>query len=193
MNLLEKMPEYYRVSKEVCGIEAAFGKAADNALSALEELMAQCFVNTADWALPLWEKSVGVAPEEGKDIIYRRTRILSKLRGGGTSTKEMLKNTIESFYNGEVDILEYPTEYRFEVKFLSTIGIPPNLSDVTQAIEEAKPAHLAYSYIITFVLQEELMQFTHSQLAGKSHEQIRNEAVTNDGNRVFAPSETRPR
>ena len=73
------------------------------------------------------------------------------------------------------------------MKFLSTIGVPPNLSDVTQAIEETKPAHLEYSYLILFVLHEELIQFTHHQLTEKTHEQIRNEAVTNDGNRTLAP------
>lgn len=193
MNLVEKMPNYYHQSEEVCAIEKAFGQAVDHALSDLEELLEQCFVDTATWALPLWEESVGIESEKEKDISYRRTRILSKLRGGGTITKAMLKNTIESFCNGEVDILEYPAEHRFEVKFLSTIGVPPNLSDVTQAIEEIKPAHLEYSYLILFVLHEELIQFTHHQLAEKTHEQIRNEAVTNDGNRTLAPKKTRTR
>lgn len=187
MSLIEKMPEYYQECVEIRELQAAFDAEINRALNAWEDLLAQCFVDTATWAMPLWEKIVGIQPEEGKNIAYRRTRILSKLRGGGTATKAMMKNTIESFYNGEVDIIEYPEEYRFEVKFLSTIGIPPNLSDVTQAIEEIKPAHLSYDYIITFVTHGELKHFTHGQLAEKTHEQIRNEAVTNDGNRALTP------
>lgn len=187
MSLIEKMPEYYQECAEIRELQAAFDAEINRALNAWDDLLAQCFVDTATWSLPLWEKIVGIQPEESKNIAYRRTRILSKLRGGGTATKAMMKNAIESFYNGEVDIIEYPGEYRFEVKFLSTIGIPPNLSDVTQAIEEIKPAHLSYDYIITFVTHGELKHFTHGQLAEKTHEQIRNEAVTNDGNRALTP------
>lgn len=187
MSLIEKMPEYYQECAEIRELQAAFDAEINRALNAWDDLLAQCFVDTATWSLPLWEKTVGIQPEESKNIAYRRTRILSKLRSGGDATKAMVKNAIESFYNGEVDIIEYPEEYRFEVKFLSTIGIPPNLSDVTQAIEEIKPAHLSYDYIVTFITHGELKHFTHGQLAEKTHEQIRNEAVTNDGNRALTP------
>lgn len=177
MSLIEKMPEYYQECAEIRELQAAFDTETNRALNTWDDLLAQCFVDTATWSLPLWEKIVGIQPEESKNIAYRRTRILSKLRGGGTATKAMMKNSIESFYNGEVDIIEYPEECRFEVKFLSTIGIPPNLGDVTQVIEEIKPAHLSYDYIIAFVTHGELEHFTHGQLAEKTHEQIRNEAV----------------
>ena len=78
----------------------------------------------------------------------------------------MIQNVAESFSNGAVDVLEYPAEYRFEIKFTGTLGIPPNLDDLSAALEEIKPAHLAYDYIILYRTWGELEEKTWDEILG---------------------------
>jgi len=117
----------------------------------------QFFVVLADENISEHEKDVGLAPDTGADIETRRGRVMSKLRGTGTVTKSMMKNVAASFVNGDIEIIEYPSEYCFAVKFTSRTGIPYNISDIQAMIEEIKPAHLAVEYIFTYKLWQDIM------------------------------------
>ena len=117
----------------------------------------QFFVVLADKNISEHEKDVGLAPDTGADIETRRGRVMSKLRGTGTVTKSMMKNVAASFVNGDIEIIEYPSEYCFAVKFTSRTGIPYNISDIQSMIEEIKPAHLAVEYIFTYKLWQDIM------------------------------------
>ncbi|MCL2060877.1 MAG: YmfQ family protein, partial [Oscillospiraceae bacterium] len=105
---------------------------------------------SATWGLRLWEESLGIEPDISKPEAFRLARIESKLRGLGGTTAGMIANVAESFSNGSVDIAEHAAEYRFDVVFTGTVGIPPNMADLTEAIEGIKPAHLAFSYVFTY-------------------------------------------
>ena len=145
--------------------------------AARDGLLEQLNVTTATWGLEAWERALGIAVDVGRPVEYRRTRVMSKLRGQGTTTVAMIKNVAESFSNGAVEVVEHPEEYRFDIKFVGTVGIPPNLDDLTAAIAEIKPAHLAYDYIILFRTHAELSGRRHGELAGYTHDQLRNEVM----------------
>ena len=57
----------------------------------------------------------------------------------------MMKNVAASFVNGEIEIIEYASEYLFAVKFMSKQGVPYNLADIQKVIEDIKPAHLQWN------------------------------------------------
>ena len=103
------------------------------------------------------EEDVGLVPDTSADIETRRGRVLSKLRGTGTVTKTMMKNVAASFVNGDIEIIEYPSEYCFAVKFTSKTGVPYNITDIQAMIEEIKPAHLAVKYIFTYRLWQDIL------------------------------------
>jgi len=117
----------------------------------------QFFVVLADKNISEHEKDVGLTPDTNADIDTRRGRVLSKLRGTGTVTKTMMKNVAASFVNGDIEIIEYPSEYCFAVKFTSRTGIPYNIIDIQNMIEEIKPAHLAVEYIFTYRLWQDII------------------------------------
>ncbi|MNJ50809.1 hypothetical protein D3C77_460970 [compost metagenome] len=58
----------------------------------------------------------------------------------------------EAYDGGTVDVSFQPAEWSFTVKFIDTIGIPPNLDDLKAVIEEIKPAHLAVEYEFSYLL-----------------------------------------
>lgn len=55
----------------------------------------------------------------------------------------LVKQVIDADY---VDIVEYPAEYFFEV-WVGTQYIAENIQIAKDAVDEARPAHLAYEFI----------------------------------------------
>lgn len=175
MTLMKLLPAYYKGSSQVVEMQGSFGYWTDALLEAKKDLLSQMSVATATWGLSTWEKALEIEIDVSRPYQFRRERIMSKLRGAGTTTKAMVQNVAESFSNGEVAILEYNNEHRFEVKFIGTIGMPPNMEDLTVAIEEIKPAHLAYSYIFIFNTYGSFRKSIHEDLTLYTHYQLRNE------------------
>ena len=146
MDLIAYLPENYRSSPEAAELQEAFQRWAERLHEERDSLFEQFDVKTATWGLRLWEEALGIEAEPSRPYAFRRARVESKLRGLGTTTAAMVKNVAESFSNGAVEVVEHHGECRFEVVFVGTVGIPPNMDDLTAAIEEIKPAHLAYGY-----------------------------------------------
>lgn len=174
--LIDLLPELHSLSSETVDLQNAFAVELTKAQATRDDCFLQLDVNTATWGLGLWEEAYDITPDVSKSYEYRRTRIISKMRGAGTTTAALIKNVAASFTGGEVEVIETPPEYRFDVKFVGTLGIPPNMDDLTAAIEQVKPAHLAYAYIYIYRTNAQLSNYTHAQLAAYTHLQIREEA-----------------
>lgn len=138
-----------------------------------ESVLDQFFVQTATWGLALWEEEFGIRVEPAKPTQWRREQILAKIRGTGTVTKEMIKNTAEAFSGGEVDVIEYPEEYRFVVKFIGVRGIPPNMAGFIEALEQIKPAHLAYDFEYTYVTWGMLSNQTWDEIGTMTWDELK--------------------
>lgn len=141
--------------------------------NAIEDVLNQCFVDTATGGLELWEQFLGLPVDKTKSDTFRRERIKAKLRGYGTVTKEFIKNVASSFANGEVEVIEYPSEYKFVIKFTGIKGIPPNIADLTKTIEEIKPAHLNYEYQYTYNVWNFLISKVWNDLTSYTWDQVR--------------------
>ena len=158
VDLMELLPGYYERSEEMGAFQRALTPEVEALWDCYRSLLRQLTVETADTeeGLLLWEKLMGLPSEAGKDFAFRKERIRSKLRGQGTTTAAMIKNAVDSFTNGKVEIIERPGEHRFVVKFNGEKGVPSNMDDVTAAIEELKPAHLVYSFEYAYYLIREI-------------------------------------
>ncbi|MGE5627838.1 MAG: putative phage tail protein [Solirubrobacterales bacterium] len=117
----------------------------------IQDLINQCFIDTATWSLDIWEEEYGLKTIAGYNTDYRRTRVKARMRGQGTCTKALIENVAESFSNGEVDVIEDNANSQFIVKFIGVMGIPPNMDDLQAALEDIKPAHLAYAFEYTYI------------------------------------------
>ena len=134
------------------------------------DLIDQFFIDTATWGLSVYESFLGIKTDISKLYDYRRSVIKSRLAGIGTTTIQMLKDMSLSFSNGEVDVIEYPAESRFVIKFIGLHGIPPNYDDYKQAVYIVKPAHLGVTYEFRFLIWDELdsKNMTWNQLDAKA-------------------------
>ena len=167
--MLEKMPSYYRKSKVMKELLSSIELEVDRLKGQVSLTENQFFVVLADKNLQKHEQDVGLITDLSTDLDTRRGRVMSKLRGTGTVSKTMLKNVAASFVNGDIEIIEYPSEYCFAVKFTSKTGIPYNIADIQAMFEELKPAHLAVEYIFTYRLWEDIFYKLQSWATVKTY------------------------
>lgn len=173
-NLMKYLPWYYQDSREMTclqGIVAEDIGALRN--YAIPDLLKQFFVKTATWGLDYWENEFGIVTNRSNSYVRRREIILAKMRGSGTSTKERIKSVAEAFSGGEVDVIEYNDEYRFEVKFIGVLGIPPNMAGFLNMLDEIKPAHLGYSISYTYTVWNMLKPLIWNEAKTRTWNQIR--------------------
>lgn len=164
MRLIEYLPQRHRWT-EIGQFQRALEPLMAAQEAAHDDFVAQLWPTTATWGLSAWEKALGIQTDVSKDIGFRRTRVTSKLRGNGPATVGMIRSVAASYSGGEVEVIEYPAEFRFEIKFVGTIGIPPNMEGLTATLDEIKPAHLAYTYIIVYRPWSEIKARTWGALA----------------------------
>lgn len=134
------------------------------------------FIDTAINTLDQWEAEYGL-PKSTLPVDQRRATIKAKKRGYGTVTATHIKTICDAYTNGNVNVTEKPSTYEFEIKFNSFVGIPPNIDDLKNVIEQIKPAHLGVTYVYLFTTYQVLSGFSHQQLSVHTHDQLRNEAI----------------
>lgn len=122
-------------------------------LFAIEQLFA---ANASAWGLDYWELDLGLESYVGKPDEQRRSRLLSKLRGVGTVTINLIKTVAEAYDGGNVDVTEETDLYQLTITFIDTRGVPPNIEDLREAIEEIIPAHLGVIYQYRYLIWDEL-------------------------------------
>ena len=176
--LIARYPDFYMDSPEFVEMQEALEPEVLELWTAQGGLMDQLCVNTATWGLQYWERTLGIPVEQGKDLEYRRSRIRSKLRGSGVTTVALIESVAESFSNGDVAVTEFPQAYRLEIKFVGTIGIPPNLEDLTASLREILPAHLAWDYVMVYNTWDMTAQHTWDELRQRSWDDVKGVAWT---------------
>ena len=127
---------YEKLTNRLNWLESIFKEVVDNA-----------FIKTMnEEALSKLEKEFNVIPSLDQTLEDRKAVLISILRGIGVTNIARIKNIVESFTNGKVEVITDNPHYFFKVKFVSESGIPPRINDVRKAIDKVKPAHLDYDF-----------------------------------------------
>lgn len=154
--MLGLLPRYYSDSKAVDSIINPEAAEAVSLRKAIYDVLDQFHIDTATWALSTWERLFGLTTDVTKTLEQRRAILKSRRRGLGTVTPQLIASVAAAFANGEVEVLEKPTDYRVEVTFTGTRGVPNDLEALKAAVRDVLPAHLDLAYFFTFLLWSEL-------------------------------------
>lgn len=175
-DMLNRLQPFMRQSKVYYEIfKAQSGKLNEKEVN-VDDLYDQLFIDTATWALDLYEKELNIKTDLSKPYDERRALIKSKWRGTGKFDKELIEIVALAYENGIVE--PQFSNSTINIKYTDVGGIPPNFQDFEAVLEELKPAHLALTFEFAYTRYEELAGVTHDYLSGFTHEQIRNkEAV----------------
>ncbi|MNI05814.1 hypothetical protein D3C73_587780 [compost metagenome] len=173
LNLMKYLPAFYQEIKEMRELQATAAEEIGMLHYRVEDILNQYFIETATWGLDQWENQFGLSTDRTKSYEIRREMVKAKLRGAGTTTKQMIVNAAAAFSGGEVSVQDYPEEYRFEVQFIGFLGIPPNMAGFIGMLEEIKPAHLTYSFKYTYTAWNMLANLQWSQAKTKTWNELR--------------------
>jgi uncharacterized protein YmfQ (DUF2313 family) len=175
MDLMTLLPPIYNENTTMKQLQSILSNDIDILANSFNEIIDECFINTATSLLSRYEKIYGLTVDVSKSDLYRRERITAKIRGTSTTTKQMIIDTATAYSNGEVEVIEDPVNYRFIVKFIGTKGIPGNMADLTLTINEIKPAHLSFTFEYTYKTWGEVSSYKWSDVTMKTWYQLATE------------------
>lgn len=152
MILRSLMPERYYNSPQMACILDAIDCALTAAQTAVYDLLAQLNLQTATWALELYERDYGLSTDVSQSFTERRSRIAAKMRGAGTATIAALQNIADAYVNGTSQITDLAQLFTLCVQFHGEYGVPSNLEACQKALEAARPAHMQLQYAFRYLL-----------------------------------------
>lgn len=150
------LPKYYDEVLEMEQLVGTEGPEVDLLALRIEELLNQSYPESATWAISRYERELQITIETGKPIEQRRSVVISKMRGQGNVSGSMIKNVAQAYDGGQVDVSVTPADYKITITFIDTLGIPPNLDDLKNALNDIKPAHLTLEYEFRFLLVRDI-------------------------------------
>ncbi|MFD2614505.1 putative phage tail protein [Paenibacillus gansuensis] len=162
--MLKTLPPFIRKSTVIQEILNAEAVEFDECADEIEDLKLQDSIETATWSLPIWEKEYNTTPAADQPIEQRRAIVSSKMRGYGKFSGKLLKDVAEAYVNGLVDVSFNAPTSTFTIRFISALGIPPNIDDLKRTVDDIVPAHLLVSYNYRYLMLSEVEAMTLQQI-----------------------------
>lgn len=150
--LMEMLPHYYQDDEYVNSLQDTIQSELMIFTNDIIDLENQFFVETATWGLDFWERLLEINTPQAVSysLESRRENILSKIRGRGTSTVEVIRSVAQAYTTGSVDVEERPSDYSFFIKFINfDFSNSLNIDKLYNILDEIKPAHLVYDVTFT--------------------------------------------
>lgn len=163
--MLGYLPPHWRASKVFREIMNAEGSEFDGLLSAIADIQNQLDIDRATWGLAIYEKELGLQTDVGKPLADRRSVVKSKMRGTGKADAALIKLVADAYTNGDVEVT-FPDGV-IRIRFVNVLGAPPNLGDLTDTIEEIRPAHLPFAFEYLYLMINQVQQLTINALQAR--------------------------
>lgn len=157
--LIKHLPKYYNKSAVMAAILLPHENELARIIAKVEDTEKQMIISEATTALDRYEQDLCIETNHTESYEVRRSRILAKLRGLKTITKNTLINVVKTYIDGIVTIEEYSNEFTVDIKFVTRKGIPGTMSDIEKAVEDVIPAHLYVNYIFTYRTWDDIYEF----------------------------------
>lgn len=142
--MIQELPQYERDNKLINEIYRVFGNKAEDFLYKIDDLYKQLNIDTATWGLDVWERNFSIKSNHSKSYKERRADIKIKLKRHGKVDHVMLESIIKDFTGCDSQVL---FDSRIIITFTNNEKIHFS-RDMKTAIDEVKPAHLGYDYIV---------------------------------------------
>ena len=172
--LIDYLPQYlqdYRELKEITKTEQVEVDVLwDNHNQTLDNL----FVQYADeTGIKRWEKSLGITAKDTDTLEERRFRLTNKLNQGLPYTLTKLKENLSILYGDNFNVVVSPGIYHIEIQL--GLGNINNFDEVVETLKKMIPANMTQHVQIMYNTHKTLSKFRHSELATRTHENLRKE------------------
>lgn len=170
LKMLENKMRKSQVLKDIFeAISSAVRKTDEYA----EEVAKQTRPSTATILLDEWEKEFGMTPRVDYPVKFRQETLSAKEKGEGVITLDVIKNTAESFSGAEVEVTSDTDECIIFIKFTGTIGIPKNMNNLKEAIDDIIPAHMEPQYEYVYNTWDSVKKLTWDELKAFTWQQVK--------------------
>jgi len=144
VNILKYLPEFlqsdlnFKSVADVCSVEH------EKIRLELQDIFNQFFIETATWGLSSYERILNITPKSTDNYTARRNRILARYQTNQTSTVAFLTTLAQKYIStaATVTVVEDNENYSFSI--VTDGGSVLYLSDLIEAINLYKPAHLGW-------------------------------------------------
>lgn len=142
--MIERLPYYYQKSQVTKDFYSVIQNILDKMAAGISTEDLRLFITTTD-SFSLHERDVGLS-ETASDSETKRARVIARLQGNNLLTVEELKRLVRLYTNADCTVAEDYPHYTIVILFSEYKGVPTNIDEIKAAIEEVKPAHLAFEY-----------------------------------------------
>lgn len=118
---------------------------------AVIETFKQLFVLHATWGLEEWEKLACISTPSELDNDIKRANIIAAFKSLGVTNAKKIIAICSSYQHGDVTVHEYPSDFKYVIEFLDTIGVPSNISEIEKRINLINPAHLTFDFKFKYI------------------------------------------
>lgn len=154
-NLIQNMHKIFREDDWLKEIFKSGGNELDTLKSAMVELEKQYSFKTISLEfLSFYEKVLAIKTNPLSSIEDRRSFVEAKWKSSGKCTLDFIQAICNSWKNGEIEVGFVGG--KIQIKFAGATGIPNDLKGLKDAIEEAKPCHLAVDYLFKYLLIKDI-------------------------------------
>jgi len=151
--LIEYLPSFIQKSNIYQAIFGSSEPELEDLEAAVDDLEKQLNIDTATWALDIYEKDLGIVTDHNKSLSDRRSVIKSLERGTGKVDADLIKSVADAYANGDATVA---FNGNILITFTSVLGRPPNIADLFKAVEDIKPAHLQALYFYKYLFISEI-------------------------------------
>lgn len=153
LNLFEQLPYgLYGDSQNTINMSEinAYETTINKALSDIDTLENEItLINATNIGISRREDMHGIKTNKSRPNKHRISAAISKARGIGVITKKVVESMAAAFSNGEVKVIE-PEDAHIIIKFIGIKGIPPNMDDLMNTLNDMLPAHVLYEFSYRF-------------------------------------------
>lgn len=160
----------YQFARVYKGIQQAIADEYDRLDDKQKDLEKQFNPLTATWGLKYWEEIFHIPTVEADGYEIRRSRVVSAWRGIGNFSAELIKSLCEAFTNGEVIVTMVGSVVN--IVFSGVRGVPPNIEDLQNSVDNIIHAHLEAKYIFTYLTWAEFDTLTVALQESKTWDEL---------------------
>lgn len=174
--MINALHRLYRNDPWINQIFSAIGVELEEVEAELDRIYNDEFFDTlSEKAVQRYERDLAITPKFGQTLENRRAIIRAKWIGAGKVTLAQMQEVANSWKNGAI-ALEF-IGGKIHVKFISPVGVPENLADLQEALENVKPAHLAIYFTFMYLTWGDLLGSTWGEAKEKTWKQIKQEDI----------------
>ena len=145
VDILQYLPAFLSESRHFKSANDADSQEHESIRLDLQDLLNQCYVDTATWGLAIWEDLVGItSPARG--YAARRAAVKARLQAAYSVTLDFVTALVNQYVvNNSAVVVDVPSDYRIDIMVHD--GQVLSWEDMLRALRIWLPAHIWYKLI----------------------------------------------